>query len=131
MTTQEVSAIFEALASGRADEFFEHVDDKVAWTVMGTHPLAGEYKSKAEFRKATFDRLAALFPDGIRLSVRDMLVDGEMAAVELTTRETANSGVKFDNDYCWICRFDGRRIVEVRAYLDSALVQKVIDEGSK
>jgi len=39
--------------------------------------------------------------------------------------------VLFNNEYCWVCRFDADRIVEVRTYLDSALVQKVIDASTK
>ena len=30
------------------------------------------------------------------------------------------------NNYCWVCRFDGEMIVEVRAYLDSAMVDYTI-----
>ena len=32
----------------------------------------------------------------------------------------------FANNYCWVCRFDGEMIVEVRAYLDSAMVDYTI-----
>ena len=41
-------------------------------------------------------------------------------------RET---GRAFDNRYCWVVRFAGGKIVEVRAYLDSALVQRLFDEN--
>ena len=41
----------------------------------------------------------------------------------------APSGRRFDNRYCWVIRFANDKIVEVRAYLDSALVQKLIDEN--
>jgi len=37
----------------------------------------------------------------------------------------------FKNRYCWVCKFKGTRIIEVRAYLDSALVQKLLDENEK
>jgi ketosteroid isomerase-like protein len=30
------------------------------------------------------------------------------------------------NDCCWVCRFDDEMIVEVRAYLDSAMVDYII-----
>ena len=39
--------------------------------------------------------------------------------------------MRFDNRYCWVIRFKAEMIVEVRAYLDSALVQKLIDENEK
>jgi uncharacterized protein len=52
-----------------------------------------------------------------------------MAVVELRSHAIAKNGMRFDNRYCWVTRFDGETIVEVRAYLDSALVQKLIDEN--
>ena len=39
------------------------------------------------------------------------------------------NGMRFDNHYCWIVRFDGRTIVEVRAYLDSALVAELFRQN--
>lgn len=40
------------------------------------------------------------------------------------------AGLKFDNTYAWVTRWnkDGK-IVQVRAYLDSALVKQAIEEN--
>ncbi len=124
----DVAALFRHLAHD-PDRFFEKVADDVHWTVKGTHPLAGEYHGKARFRSRTFARLNRLLKDGVSLDVNHILVDGDEAAVELTARSTAKNGAPFHNTYCWIARFHGERIVAVRAYLDSALVQKLIDEN--
>jgi hypothetical protein len=56
-----------------------------------------------------------------------VFTDGDWAVVELRSHATAASGMRFDNRYCWVMRFAGETIVEVRAYLDSALVQQLID----
>ena len=48
---------------------------------------------------------------------------------ELPSEATAKNGLKFDNRYCWVCRFVKGTIVEVRAYLDSALVARLFDEN--
>jgi len=131
ITEDQVRNIFAALASGQPEKFFEHVADNVNWLVLGTHPLAGEYKSKREFREATFAKLTPLFPNGLRLYTREVLVAGDRAAVQLYANATAKSGLRFHNEYCWICRFAAGRIVDVRAYLDSALVQKLIDSSKQ
>ena len=44
-------------------------------------------------------------------------------------RPIAKNGFRFDNRYCWVCRFNGDKIVEVRAYLDSALVAQLFQEN--
>lgn len=130
ITVARVREIFAKLAASPPDAFFEHVADNVSWTVLGTHPLAGRYTSKQEFRNATFTRLAQLFDGGLPLFTRSVLVDGDRAAVELYSRVTTRGGLPFNNEYCWICRFEGEQIVEVRAYLDSALVATVLEIAS-
>jgi uncharacterized protein len=106
--------------------FFERVTDDVVWTVEGTHPLAGHYTSRAVFVEATFGRLGRLMRDGTHLEVRHLVVDGSMAVAELRAGSTTIDGAPYDNTLCWVCRFDsaepGASIVEVRAYLDSAMV---------
>ena len=128
ITGDTVRRIFADLEAGSGDRFFEHVADNVDWTVEGTHPLAGRYTSKQDFRAHTFDRLNKILPGGVKLRVEKVLTDGDWAAVELRSDATAKTGMRFDNRYCWVIRFEGETIVEVRAYLDSALVQRLIDE---
>lgn len=94
---------------------------------MGGHPLAGRYRSKAEFRHHTFAGLDPIFKGGAQLVTEHVYVDGETAIVELKAIATDLRGKPFDNRYCWVCRFAGDMIVEVRAYLDSAMVASFID----
>jgi hypothetical protein len=54
-------------------------------------------------------------PQGTQLHVEHALATGD--------------GLRFDNRYCWVCRFEGDKIVEVRAYLDSALVARLFEEN--
>jgi ketosteroid isomerase-like protein len=105
------------------------VAEDVDWTVEGTHPLAGRYRSKSAFVDSTFKRINGALTEPAKLEVGKVLVDGDWAAVELSMRARAKSGLAFDNDYCWLVRFSGETIVEVRAYLDSALVARLIDEN--
>jgi ketosteroid isomerase-like protein len=101
----------------------------VDWIVEGTHPLAGHYHSKAEFLAHTFEKLEKVLPQGAELYVEPVLVSGSWAVVELRSDATAKNGLRFDNRYCWICRFVNGTIVEVRAYLDSARVARLFEEN--
>ena len=65
------------------------------------------------------------------LRVTHAMVDGDWAAVELEALSPALNGKPFNNHYCRVTRFTGDRIVEVRAYLDSAPVQQLLDENEK
>ena len=103
-------------------KFFARVADDVDWTVEGTHPLAGRYHDKQQFMDATFARLRGVLPGGATLEVTHLYVDGDTAIAELVATSQTNEGASFDNHYCWVCRFEGDTIVEVRAYLDSMMV---------
>jgi uncharacterized protein len=126
-----VRSLFANLENGRPEAFFDHVAQDVKWTVMGTHPLAGTYHTKENFLAHTFARLDKLLKEGVVLRVTNLLVDGDTAAVELESLSTALNGKPFDNRYCWIARFSNGTILEVRAYLDSALVKQLIDENER
>jgi ketosteroid isomerase-like protein len=129
VTTNQVETLFNYLNAGENDEFFEHVADDVQWTVMGTHPLAGTYKSKQGFLLHTFQRLNKILKEGVVLKVNNILVQGDTAVVEMESFSTAINGMPFNNTYCWVVKFENDVIIEVHAYVDSALVQKVIDEN--
>ena len=87
MDKQNVLALFAHLEHGDGTKFFEHVADDVDWTVEGSHPLAGRYRSKQEFLAGTFDKLAKVLPEGAQLSTENILIDGDWAIVELRSAD--------------------------------------------
>jgi ketosteroid isomerase-like protein len=128
-TPDRVRDIFKGLESGDGAAFFDHVADNVDWTVEGTHPLAGHYLSKKAFIEGTFAKLGQVLPQGAELHTEHVVVQNDEAVVELHSLATAKNGMRFDNRYCWVCRFAGGKIVEVRAYLDSAMVARLFKEN--
>jgi ketosteroid isomerase-like protein len=128
-TPNRVSEVFKGLENGDGATFFERVADDVDWTVMGTHPLAGHYRSKKAFREGTFAKLSQVLPQGAQLQVEDLIVKGDEAVVELHSLATAKNGMRFDNRYCWVVYFRDGLIVRVRAYLDSAMVARLFEEN--
>jgi uncharacterized protein len=131
-TRDDRTALFRNLESPDTEErFWQRVADDVDWTVEGTHPLAGRYRDKDAFTKATFERLGPLMRDGVRLRLEHLHVDGDTAVAELAAHATTAEGAPFENRYCWVCRFDGDTIVEVRAYLDSAMVAYTVSRNEQ
>ena len=124
-----VRNIFGNLTSGKSEDFFKHVASDVQWRVMGTHPLAGLYKSKEDFLKHTFHRLDKVLKQGVMLEIKKIYICDDTAIVEMESLSTAINGKPFNNTYCWITRFVNEQIVEVRAYVDSELVQELIQDN--
>ena len=54
----EITKIFDNLSQGNFTAFFEHVADDVHWTLMGTHPLAGQYHNRTLVITDAIERLA-------------------------------------------------------------------------
>jgi uncharacterized protein len=129
ITSDRVREIFKGLEKGDGAAFFEQVADDVDWTVMGTHPLAGRYRSKKAFIAGTFAKLGQVLPQGAQLDVEHLIVKDDQAVVELHSRATAKNGMRFDNRYCWVVFFQNGTIVRVRAYLDSAMVARLFEEN--
>jgi ketosteroid isomerase-like protein len=129
ITPDYVREVFKGLETGDGRAFFEHVADGVDWTVMGTHPLAGHYHSKRAFQEAPFSKLGKVLPKGAQLRVTNLIIAANMAVVELVSDATARNGMRFDNHYCWVVRFEQHRIVEARAYLDSAMVAELFRQN--
>jgi uncharacterized protein len=129
ISRDHVREIFKGLEAGDGAAFFAHVSDDVDWTVMGTHPLAGHYRSKADFVAGTFAKLAEVLPEGAQLHLEHLGVNDGEATVELRSFATAKNGMRFDNRYCWVVLFRNEEIVRVRAYLDSAMVSRLFEEN--
>jgi uncharacterized protein len=129
ITPDYVRTVFKGLEIGDGAAFFEHVADNVDWIVMGTHPLAGHYRSKKAFIAGTFDKLAQVLPQGAQLRLEYLIVKDDQAVVELHSLATAKNGMRFDNRYCWVVYFKNGVIVRIRAYLDSAMVTRLFDEN--
>jgi uncharacterized protein len=129
-TPQDREELFGLLkSSDTRAHFWERVSDDVDWTVEGTHPLAGRYRSKADFVSATFDRMTAVFAEPATLELEHLHVAEDAVIAELRFRARTISGGVYDNPACWVCRFDGEQIVQVRAYLDSAMVASTLERN--
>lgn len=128
MTPDRIRQIFKSLETGDGAGFVGHIIDDVDWTVMGPHPLAGHYHSRADYT-GTFAKLGKVLPQGAQLHVEHVVVKDDEAVVELRSLATAVNGIRFDNRYCMVLIFDGETIVRGRTYLDSALVARLFQEN--
>jgi ketosteroid isomerase-like protein len=127
LTLDYVTKFFENLCNGKRIIFFDNVIEDVCWTVMGTHPLAGMYYRKDDFLQYTFKRLGRILKEGsVVMMIDHVYVSGDTAIVDMTSTSIALNGRPYAQRYRWITRFVDGLIVEVRAYLDSLLVQQAI-----
>ncbi|MGW8328771.1 nuclear transport factor 2 family protein [Streptomyces sp. NPDC055897] len=119
--------LFELLGElDTVDKFFEHVADDVKWTMVGRHPLAGEYQNKRDFLDGTLEQVRSR-SDGLRFDLKQMYGSDAEVIVVMEGVATASDGEAYDPFYVWLCRFEGDVIVEVQAYVDTRVVTGLID----
>lgn len=93
--------------------------------------LGGTYTSRDEFRAATFGRLTKIMDPAHPVHPRVHNVvgggDEEWAVVEMTNASKTVTGMAYNNTFCWVTRWNTEgQIVQVRAYLDTALVDSIV-----
>ncbi|KAI7553116.1 hypothetical protein KC331_g1451 [Hortaea werneckii] len=110
----------------------------------GDHPAAGQFTSLEAWKKGALGTVNRILRDPLSLQVINVVGGGrdqDWALVELkadavckngvTDEELQMVGMPYPQRYAWVMRFDENgTIVQVRAYLDSALVQKAVDSNS-
>ncbi|KAI7209612.1 hypothetical protein KC333_g8637, partial [Hortaea werneckii] len=86
------------------------------------------------WKKGALGTVNRILRDPLALQVINVVGGGgdqEWALVELKADAVCKNGMPYPQRYAWVMRFDENgTIVQVRAYLDSALVQKAVDSNS-
>jgi len=123
---QFIAEAFTQWSQGGRTFFQDVLAPDVVWTIKGTSPVAGTYRSRQDFLdravKPFADRLAA----PIRPTVRDIWANGDDVVVHWDGTTTAADGVPYSNSYVWIFRMKDRRATEVIAFLDLAPYDDVL-----
>ncbi|KAF2665442.1 hypothetical protein BT63DRAFT_459017 [Microthyrium microscopicum] len=131
----QISEVFGYLADGNFTAFLSKVSPTVNWTIMGTHPLAGTYTNRTIFAIDALQRLSNTLQStaGTTPLTLTQIIGGgdeEWSVQELHGLGTCKNGLKYDNRFAWITRWSTEGIIlQVRAYLDSALVHRAITEN--
>ena len=120
-SSELVRNAFSSWEQGDSRPFFGLVAADVDWTVIGSTPISGRYRSKREF-------LAATAPFAERLAdpivARIVAVTGADDKVFLQWEGTSKgtNGRPYRQTYCWVMRVADDEVCEVVAYLDTEMV---------
>ncbi|OQO12192.1 hypothetical protein B0A48_02833 [Cryoendolithus antarcticus] len=103
----EIKQLCSHLGTNDASPFFDRVSPNVEWDVLGTHPAAGHFSTLSDWKKGALGVINDVLKEPLKLSVVNVAGGGDQAwaVVEL-------------------------KAASVRAYLDSALVQKAVDQNT-
>jgi uncharacterized protein len=86
-------------------------------------PPAGSY-TKEEIAKL-FARMASRLKDGLSMTVKNAIAEGDLVALEVESRGELTNGRVYHNEYHTLMRVLGGAIQEVREYSDTQHVHAV------
>ena len=71
--------------------------------------------------------LFASFAGTYRNRASLIVAEGDVVVVECKGDVATKAGARYDNDYCYVCRFDDAgRLTRLTEYMDTALAERVL-----
>ena len=122
-----MEAVFAALAEGNGQLFVEAMHDDFIWTIKGHGPWGGSWQGKSVVRKELFKPLYSNFAGAYRNRASLIVAEGSVVVVECKGDVATKAGDLYDNDYCYVCRFDDTgKLMQLTEYMDTALAERVL-----
>jgi len=120
--------IFAELAKGNGQPFIDAMREDFAWRISGQGPWARTWQDRDTVRTKLFRPLFAQFATRYLNTATCFVAEGNTVVVECKGNVATTRGDRYDNDYCYVCRFaeDGR-LIALTEYMDSALAERVLE----
>lgn len=118
-TRKFMEHLFSYYTKGEMQKFFSCFDPHAVWTIHGSHPFAGEYKTIAALENC-FSQLYDFIEGKPKQYLRYLVVEGNKGAAFLYDEVIGKDGEKYVLDYTLVLELskDGK-IVWVDNYMDS------------
>ena len=126
---QLVETLFDAFAEGDGRPFNHALAEDVTWIVEGSAPWARAYRGRREVVEALQKPLVANFATPYRCRAERITAEDDRVVVEARGEVTTRAGDPYNNHYCFVLRLRDGEIVEIREYMDTSLVQRVLKLG--
>lgn len=121
-----IRRVFDELATGNSRPLLELFADDVVWTVKGRTPWSRAYRGKDSVVNDLLRQLGARLDGRYKASAERIIAEGPHVVVQARGQATTKNGDPYDNEYCFIYRFENGRIKEVTEYMDTALVESAL-----
>ena len=124
-----VGAAFEKWRAG-GNVFAELLAPDVVWTIHGSGPVAGTYRSFDDFVERASKPLVSRLATPIVPEVHGIFADGNTVIIRFDGSATTTSGAPYRNQFVWIFRMKNGSVVEAEAFLDLVAYQRVVENNS-
>jgi uncharacterized protein len=119
---QLMQAIFNGLAVGDSKPFLDSLHEDFSWTATGSNSWSGVYRGRKTVREQLLRPLFSNFATQYTNTAHRFIAEGDWVVVECQGKVITKSGQPYNNRYCWVCRVEGGKLLEVIEYMDTELV---------
>lgn len=119
---QRMQEVMDAMSQGRVAPLFAAMAEDVSWRWMGVDQWSRTFKGKQMVVDQLFGGATETLAASSRIEVHHLHADGDCVVVEHSGSNELPDGRRYDNNYCWVFRFQDGLIHEVREYMDTRLV---------
>jgi len=116
--------IMAAMAQSRVGPLFDAMADDVTWRWMGVRQWSRTFEGKQAVVDTLFGGASGTLSPTSSVEVRCIHADGDFVIAEHSGRNKLPDGRRYDNNYCWVFRFQNGLIQEVREYMNTQLVPR-------
>ncbi|MDN4988014.1 nuclear transport factor 2 family protein [Bradyrhizobium arachidis] len=106
--------------------FTASLADDARWIVTGQYSWSRTFAGKDAILNDLHGYVRTRLRDRTRTIAERFIADGDIVVVEAKGDNVTPEGVRYDNDYCLVFRFENGKIKEIREYCDSVLTEKAL-----
>ena len=122
---QLVRDAFEAMGRSDIRPLVELMRDDFAWIIEGQSRFSRSYEGKEAVKRDLLAPLFEAFATPYRFTIDEIIAEVETVVVRGHGEVRTKAGKDYNNSYCFVLRLEGGQLVELREYLDTALVERV------
>jgi ketosteroid isomerase-like protein len=128
---QIVQHIHAELAQGNGRPFIESLADDFRWIMKGRTAWSGTYEGRQVVQDRLLTPLYAQFEGRYCNIAESFIAEDDQVVVQCRGQVSTRSGQRYDNEYCFIYRLAGGKLVSLTEYLDTALVDAVLEAPAR
>jgi len=113
-----IQQAFDAWSAGTGG-VFDLLADDASWTIVGTTPVSGTYRSRQAFLDTVIGPFGARMASPLVPTVRGLYAEGDTVIAYFEGAGTAKDGRPYFNVYTWFLTLKDGKVVEVTAFFDT------------
>jgi ketosteroid isomerase-like protein len=126
-----VREAMEAMGRSDIEPLIAMMADDFSWIVEGQSLFSRRFDGKAVVERELLRPLFKTFATPYRFEIEDIIGEGDRVVVLGTGQVRTRWGMQYNNRYCFVIRMTDGKMIELREYLDTALVESVFGERAR